>query len=261
MSHSHAVPEPSPTRPWKPWGAARRLFGGPPPAGSKALGRVSSWRAVLGLSTLLVLGRGERGVVETLNEEGWEKAAATVIIALAIVPAAILVLRLRTHHEFRGELRLRPVVVKIVLLASTCYATMTPIILTVQGDWLDALRPTDPPGALISVLLGFASIAYALWVACYVCCAAWWAVRSSCFIGEYHPLLGPAVTTVVVTTATAISLIRFDTNGVPTADWLILTLGGPVTTFVLVVIEYRMLRARGITWRTGPHPLPVTEVS
>ena len=241
---------------WKPWGAATRLFGGPPPAGSAVLGRVSSWRSVLGLLTLLALGRGDRSVEDTLNEEGWQKAVTTVTIALVAVPIAIVALYLRTHREFRPQLRLHSVVTRIVLLLLTSFGAMAPIILLVQHTNDLDLTPTTAVEALIALPIGILAIAYALWVAVYICCAAWWAVRSSCFVGDYHPLLGPTVTTVVVITATAISLIQFDTNGVPASDWLILTLGGLPATLVLAAIEYRMLHTRRITWRTGPHPQP-----
>ncbi|MEU4768978.1 hypothetical protein AB0H12_37595 [Actinosynnema sp. NPDC023794] len=252
-----STPLPSVDSVRKPWGAAARLFRVPPPADSPALGRVSSWRSVLGLLTLIVLGRGDRGVVDTLNEDGWGKTVENVIIALAIVPVAVLLLYLRTHREPRAGLRLRPVIGKIALLLLTTFGAMAPIVLVVTNDLFDTLKPTDFGTAVLALFGGLLAIAYALWVAVYVGCAAWWAVRGSCFIGEFHPLLGPAVTTAVVVTATAVELVEADTNGVSDPVWLTLTLGGLVTTLVLAAVEYSMLRARRIGWRTGPRPQPV----
>ncbi len=254
MSSVEALPD---SAVWKPWVAARRLFKVPPPAGNAFLGHVSAARSVLGLLTLLTLGRGDRSVADTLNEEGWQKAVTTVIVALIVLPVAIAVLYRRTYREFRPQLRLRPVVTRIILLLLTTYVAMTPIILVATDTVdLDAWKPTTMGEALLAFFGGLASIVYTLWVALYVGHAFWWTVRSSCFIGEYHPLLGPAVTTVVVTTTTAIVLIQFDTNGTPMSNWLILTLGGLTTTLILAAIEYGMLRRCGITWRTGSHPQP-----
>ncbi|GAA4426683.1 hypothetical protein ACFQV2_23715 [Actinokineospora soli] len=243
---------------WVPWEAARRLFGGPPPAGSRALGALATARSVLGLLTLLVLGRGDRGVYETLDEEGWVKATITILIGLVVVPVAVVVLRVGTRPGFRSELRSRPVVTKVVLLLLTSAATMAPIILSARNgwleSWLDDLRAAPGPFAVLVLPVVVTALSSVVWVALFVGNAAWWAVRTTCFVGDYHPLLGPAVTAVVVGVATAVSLVQAETHGLSGTTWLVLTLGGPVTTFVLVAVEYALLRARGIGWRTGPNP-------
>jgi hypothetical protein len=242
---------------WTPWGMATRLFGASQLPYLAALGSLSAWRSVFGLATLLILGRGDRSVKGTLDQEGWEKPVITVTISLAIVPVAMAVLYLRTHRGSRPRLRLRPVVTKLILLVLTTFGAMAPIILSVQHPGLfpphsgSAHTITE---ALIPAFGGLLALIYGLWAAIYVCCATWWAVRSSCFIGEYHPLLGPAVTAVVVTATTAAALIQSNTQGVSTHLWLVLTLGGACITLGLSAIEYYKLRARHINWRTGPEP-------
>lgn len=178
-----------------------------------------------------------------------------MIIALCAIPVAVVVVHRLTRAPFRPELRLGRLVGRVVLLLVTTFGLMTPIILAVRLTAGRAPEPSDVLQALLGLVITLVAIAYGLWAGAYVLSAALLALRSSCFVGDYHPLLGPAVTAAVVTTTTAITLIGFDTHGVGVDLWLVLTLGGLVTTIALAAAEHHLLRARhGIGWRTGPLP-------
>lgn len=240
-------------KPASPWGAAHRLFGGPPPADSDALDIVGWVRSILGLITMIVLGSGDRGVFGTVNEEGWGKAVTTVTISLCVLPAAVVVVYLLTEPAFRPDLKLGRLAVRVFLLLVTTFGLMAPIIVFVQQVVEKGGEPGNP---LLRLLIGLAAILYMIWVGPYLLCAVLLAVRTSCFVGDYHPLLGPAVTAVVVTVATAITFIGFDTHGVEVGLWLVLTFGGLATTLGVAAAEYFLLRARHrIGWRTGPQPV------
>ncbi|MFI9810749.1 AEC family transporter [Saccharothrix variisporea] len=240
---------------WKPWEVAERLFRpeGDPSRRDRLLQRLTWWRSLLGLVTVVVLGAGDRTFWQALEEEAWQKASKNVVLAFFLVPVSMLVVYLLTERPRRRAFTLWPVARKLVLLAVTAYGLMAPIILVATGtiprDWVDSV--VDSLGVL-KLPLGLFILGYGLWVAVYLGCTAFWASRTSCWSGEFHPLLAPTVTAVVVTTFTVVTLVENDTKGVDRDLWLFLTFGGLATTLALALAEYVRLRRDGYRWRTGP---------
>jgi hypothetical protein len=236
---------------------------------------VTTARAVLGMLSLVAVGlyTGTRGPGQVLSEEGWDKTSLRVVIAVGLVPALMVGTYSVTRSGHRRSLRWGPTIWRILLMAASTYAVMTPIILSgmdvLPGAWgplpvvaemeLIGLVAVVKSGArggtilLFGILLGV--VTGFLWVVCYVLSVAFWASRTSCWAGKFHPLLAPAVSAVLVVYFTVIALIDQDTKGVPMDLWLVLTLGGLVTTLVLTITEHESLRRRGYNWPVGPMPM------
>jgi hypothetical protein len=269
-------PQPDPSRAL-PWQVAARW--GNPTYGSEEgpdlLSRVTTARAVLGMLSLIAVGlyTGTRGPGQVLTEEGWDKTSLSVVIAVGLVPALMVGTYSVTRSGHRRSLRWGPTIWRILLMAASTYAVMTPIILSgmdiFPGAWGPLLAAAEMEliglvavvmsgarggtifvlGILLGVVTGF------LWVIFYVLSVAFWASRTSCWAGKFHPLLAPAVSAVLVVYFTVVALIDQDTKGVPMDLWLVLTLGGLVTTLALAITEHESLRRRGYSWRSGPTPM------
>ena len=243
--------------------------------GPDLLSRVTTARAVLGMLSLIAVGlyTGTRGPGQVLTEEGWDKTSLSVVIAVGLVPALMVGTYSVTRSGHRRSLRWGPTIWRILLMAASTYAVMTPIILSgmdiFPGAWGPLLAAAAMEliglvavvmsgarggnifvlGILLGVVTGF------LWVIFYVLSVAFWASRTSCWAGKFHPLLAPAVSAVLVVYFTVVALIDQDTKGVPMDLWLVLTLGGLVTTLALAITEHESLRRRGYSWRSGPTPM------
>lgn len=239
-------------------------------------------RSLLGLATLVFVaaytGTQEPGRV--LVEEGWEKPAKNVVLALAIVPAAMILLFALTRGSHRGQFEWWPTIRKLALMVATTLGPMTPIILVATKSlpedvaviglyvvlglcWvagLVLLYRYFPQRALIAGILTAPFFALAmfllavLWLVLYIGSVAFWASRTSCWSGAFHPLLAPAVATVVVVFFTTQALITADTKGLSATLWLCLTLGGLLTTLALAAAEHEQLRRGGHRWLRGPSP-------
>jgi hypothetical protein len=243
--------------------------------GLDVLSRVTTIRAVLGMISLIAVGlyTGTRGPGQVLSEEGWDKTSLSVVIAVGLVPALMAGTYSVTRSGHRRSLRWGPAIGRILLMAVSTYAVMTPIILSgmdvLPGAWGPALVVAEMEliglvavvmsgarggtvfvlGVVLGVVTGF------VWVVFYVLSVAFWASRTSCWAGKFHPLLAPAVSAVLVVYFTVVALIDQDTKGVPMDLWLLVTLGGLVTTLALAITEHESLRRRGYRWRSGPTPV------
>jgi hypothetical protein len=259
-----------------PWRVASRW--GNPGGGNDLLGRLATGRALLGVATLMAVGvyTGTRGPGRVLVEEGWEKSSKNVVFALVAVPVFMIGTYALTRPGRRGDFRWWPTVRRNLLMVATTLGPMTPVILiatdTVPDDafyllfgvlWLVgviALWRYFPfravvAGVLLAPVLAVVMFALALlWLVVYLCGVAFWASRTSCWAGLFHPLLAPALSAVVVGYFTVAALLGRDTGGVPLNLWLWLTFGGLITTLALVVAEHEKLRRDGLTWRGGPGP-------
>lgn len=259
-----------------PWQVAARWadpdYGsGKPP---DLLTRLSTYRSVLGMLTLIAVGlyTGTRTPDQVLTEEGWDKTSLSVVIAVALVPAFMIGTFLLTRRGFR-QYRWWPTLWRIGMLAGSTYALMTPMILAatgvLPGSWgppvvaiefeliglvvTVAARAGCGPvllGLILGVPIG------ALWLIGYILSAVFWANRTSCWAGRFHPLLAPTVSAVLVCYFTVAALAGHDTGGLSAALWLVLTWGGLITTLALAITEHETLRRReGYRWRGGPAPM------
>jgi hypothetical protein len=93
-----------------------------------------------------------------------------------------------------------------------------------------------------------------LWWPVYLLCGIYWAGRTYCWIGEFHPLLAPTVTAIMTTVLATLDLASMDTKGLPRDVWLGITLSGLVSTLWLATAEYRKIVQMEVGWRTGPNP-------
>ncbi len=266
-----------------PWRVAAR-WGKPPrdpEAGRDVLGLLATGRSVLGLTTLVLVAvyTGTQGPGEVLMEEGWEKSSKNVVLALAVVPAAMVALFAVTKSGHRRRFAWWPTVRKLALMVATTLGPMTPIILVateslpvgvaravtialVAGAWLVGVvllhryfptRVLLLAGILLAPFFATAMFLLAiLWLVLYIGFVAFWASRTSCWAGLFHPLLAPAVSAFVVVYFTAQALLAGDTKGLPVTLWLWLTLGGLLTTLALATAEHEQLRREGHRWLLGP---------
>lgn len=244
------------------------------------LSYVSTLRSVLGLLTLVVVGiyTGTRSADQVLTDEGWAKTAVNVTIAVGLVPLGMIVTFAATrrgfHRDFGWRRWLAPLW-RIVIMAVTTYALMMPIILENMGGlpglWgllavalemeiigiVFVARSTDNAALIIfgGVFLGW--LVGLAWMILYILFVAYWASRTSCWAGEFHRLLAPTVSAILVVATTIVALVGHDTQGVSMGLWLFLTLGGMITTLALAIAEHETLRRHGYRWRYGPVPIPL----
>ncbi|MCU1679654.1 MAG: hypothetical protein JWQ81_393 [Amycolatopsis sp.] len=244
---------------------------------------MTTGRAVLGLATLVAVGlyTGTRGPGQVLVEEGWEKSSKNVVFAMCAVPIFMIGTWVLTSSGRRRGFTPFPTIGRILLMVATTLGPMTPIILTVTAAepvqttaiyvelgvaWLAGIafliwRRAGCFGYVLGVVLApvlalavlFAAIG---WLVFYICCVAFWASRTSCWVGLFHPLLAPALSAILAVYFTIDAVITLNTGGVPTNLWLALTFGGAISTLLLAIIEHEMLRRRdGYSWRGGPEPI------
>ncbi|MGB3441071.1 MAG: hypothetical protein WBA97_20160 [Actinophytocola sp.] len=266
-----------------PWRVASR-WGNPEHdsgAGLDLLGWLATGRALLGMATLVAVGiyTGTRGPGQVLVEEGWEKSSKNVVFAMFAVPVFMIGTYLLTRPGHRGGFAWWPTVRRVLLMVVTTLGPMTPIILIATEAvpdqttafyvlfgvaWLVGIvflwRYFTFGAVVAGVLMApFLAIAVFLiataWLVVYLCFVAFWASRTCCWAGLFHPLLAPALSATVVGYFTVDALITRNTGGVPMDLWLWLTLGGLVSTLALVITEHEMLRRQdGYRWRGGPVP-------
>lgn len=234
----------------------RELGTDPTPPRLALLARLTIWRSVLGMATLIAVSAATRPPLEVLEDEGWAKSTKSIAIALALVPALMIAVRVANRGRGTG-LRWWPTVSRWLLMLATSFGLMTPIILVAtdvirlegMAEWAKGtggwVLLTGPPLIAFGVLL----IAYGLWVAGYVLAVAAWAVRTSLWSGLFHPFLAPVTGGALVVITTVVQLVESDTKGLAHGVWLVLTLGGLVTTLALAAAEYATLRRMGVTWR------------
>jgi hypothetical protein len=236
------------------------------------LSRVTTARAVLGMLSLIAVGlyTGTRGPEQVLEDEGWGKTSLSVVIAVGLVPVLMIATFAATRGGHRRDFRLWPTIGRILLMAASTYAVMTPMILSGTGvvpgtkGFLLVVAEMELIGILFAALSGFRGGTILLvgivlgvftglfWVISYVVSVVFWASRTSCWAGRFHPLLAPAVSAILVVYFTVVALIDQNTAGVPLDLWLVLTLSGLITTLALAITEHESLRRKGYSWRSGP---------
>lgn len=217
------------------------------PSDYPLLDRLGFWRSVIGMATLIVVNFGVRAPTDVLYDEGVDKAWMNTLYGFCAVPVAMVGMYFLTDPRHRGELAFRPTIRRLAGLLGTIALPM--VLLFVIGffpepeAWFDG--DTNP---VVKYSVGIA----VLWFAGYFVAVAYWAGRTYFWVGDFHPLLGPSVTALMVVALTAISVLSADTKGLAWDVWLGLQAGGLFTTLVLAVWEYRLYRRDGVGWRTGP---------
>lgn len=229
-----------------PWGIARKIFG-VAPSDYPLLDKLTFWRSVLGMATLIVVNFGVRAPTDVLYEEGVDKAWMNTLYGFCAVPVAMVGMYFLTDPRYRGDFDFKRTVLRLVGLLGTIALPM--VLLFVIGFFPDPdawfTGDTNP-------VVKYSVIVAVLWFAVYFLVVAYWAGRTYFWVGDFHPLLGPAVTALMVVVLTAISVLVADTKGLDWNVWLVLQLGGLSTTLVLATWEYRLHRRDGVGWRTGP---------
>lgn len=231
-----------------PWGVARRIFG-VTPSHYPLLDKLVFWRSTLGMATLILVNFGVRAPTDVLYDEGVDKAWMNTLYGFCAVPVAMVVMYFYTDVRYRRDFDFTRTILRLVALLGTIALPM--VLLFVIGVFPDPdAWFTGDRHLAVRIALGVAMT----WFAVYFIAVAYWAGRTYFWIGDFHPLLGPTVTTLMVVVLTAVGVVTADTKGLAWDVWLVLQAGGLLTTVALAVWEYRLYRGEGIGWRTGPHP-------
>lgn len=206
--------------------------------------RLGFWRSVSGLATVVIASVGTRSVSDVVVADTGGKVITNGTVGLIAVPVSVAVVYFLTLPGFRRELGFRSIARKLTLLTVTVILPVVVITLFLIGK--------EIPFKGMNVLLILLIVIALLWYLVYLLCVLYWAGRTYCWIGEFHPLLAPTVTAIVVSGITMLDLAALDTKGLALDVWLVITLSGLVSTVWLAVAEYRQIRDENVGWRTGP---------
>jgi hypothetical protein len=236
----------------KPWVAARAFFESPDDEDSPTYWL--SWaRSIIGIITVVIASRPYRSPFTVLNE-AWTKAALAALLGL--VTLALLVPWAYQAAAPRGRSYMREGFPEFFKCLSMTGATLVAGFVLLRGNiWQGAGFFTDL--FLTAVLL---------WFGIFGAIAAVLASRSVFRVSEVHPLLTPLSASAVGAGLFLSELIKFNTEGLPSDTWLILTLGGFASTTAIAVLELKLLWGEGHKFFGGPEwaippapPPPLTD--
>lgn len=205
---------------------------------------------MIGWATVVVVSLHTRPAYDVAVNDPAAKAVLNGVLSLLAVPVSILVVYLLTRQAFRGELRPLRSLTKLAVFGATVVLPVIMFNLFLVGERI----PYDEMNPLAILLTWVAVTLIGVWYLLYLFFAIYWAARTFCWIGEFHPLLAPSVAAILAALVTVLDLVAFDTKGLTADVWLVLTIGGLITTSALAYAEYRALRTAGVRWRTGPRP-------
>jgi hypothetical protein len=221
------------------------------------LERLGFWRSLLGLATTVFVSIDTRPVSDVVVDDAGTNVLRNALLGLLAVPVSMLAVYFLTQRQYRAELGFRRVIGRLALFLTT---VLLPVVLITEfliGKDLPFENATEVN--VVNVVGVLLLLGLLLWWPVYMLCGIYWAGRTYCWIGEFHPLLAPSVTAGMTTVLAVIGLVEMDTNGLAPEVWLTLTLGGVVTTLILATAEYVQLVRAGIGWRTGPNPAQAVE--
>lgn len=211
-----------------------------------------------GMAVVVLVSLNVRPTSEALVEETGAKPLVNATIMVLAVPLAVLIVLLITRGPARKLLGYRRMGRTFGLWLIT---VALPIVLLSEIDFESKGLPFENVSEqnVATWLADTLILALVVWWIVYMACGVFWAVRSYCFVGEFHPLLAPTLTGVTAIGLAVRDLVEGDTNGLAHDVWLTLILCGLATTLILATAEYWQLVRLGVGWRTGPQPVPRSE--
>jgi hypothetical protein len=230
--------------------------------------------------------------------ETWVKTLYNVVLAGCLLPVSMVLVLALTKSGYRKDLRWWPVLGRVGLMIGTAWiplfgildlmiqivvpaiqnvprgsmtAGLAALTMWVSGGVIIFLAVRGHLSRVVTVIaavvigpfLGVFLFSLLLWSPlliwlAYFSCVAFWASRTCCWVGLFHPLLTPPLSAAIVTTFTVVSLVNADTEGVPVTLWLWLTFGGLASTLALATAEWVQLRRQGYRFLYGPEPHRLT---
>lgn len=230
----------------------------PSPEGMETLERVGFWRSLIGLATTVLVSIDVRPVSDVVVDDTGTNVIRNAILGLLAVPASMLLVYFLTHREARRELRFLPVFGRVALLITTVF--MPVYLITEYLMDTDLPFTHDTEITVVNSVGTILMLGLLLWWPPYMLSAIYWAGRTYCWVGEFHPLLAPTVTAGMTTVLTIIDVAAWKSNGLPVNTWLTLVVTGAITTLILAAVEYVKLVRRGVGWRTGPRTHQPTQL-
>lgn len=216
-----------------PWRMARALFRprmGDGPR-NRLLERLAFWRAMAGLLLVVFVPMGWRppheALVDVYGQVMWTALFSAGVVGVLLL--WLLNLARDWSEFFRGTARM------LGRIGLACLAIVAPLVyliiaLSVAGD---------------GTLRGWVA-APVSWLTVHALCVVYWAARTCLWTSDFHPLLGPLGTALVLSLVTFRELSSGDSDGLPVALWVVLNLGGLATSLILCGAEYRHLRNSGM---------------
>lgn len=239
-----------------PLGAAKAAFGSEP-SDTPIIDRLGFWRSLAGLVIVVLVSLDVRPTEQAVGENVAAKPIVNALIMLFVVLPAVVIVLFVTRRSARRDLGWLDLGKKLGLWLIT---VGLPLVLFTEPE-LDLLRKyflsvefTD--SGAVNWLLNVVEAVLIVWWFIYIGCGIFWAVRTYCFVGEFHPLLSPTLTGITVTVLSTIDFIGGNSNGLPHGLWLTIILVGLGTTLILAVAEYWKLVKIGFGWRTGAVQVP-----